>query len=338
MPTLFHPFDSRITGAIAAGTHIEHKVLAQERELEAHRWFAYRFLSPFSATDLFYRTYLEHRRRYVGSYIDIGLLPLLRERPLLALKPADITQVWKARQRADSIGLPYGAYLEHSLEFWNRRSGEGYAEARSKRPPRYNQLHFSKKSEFAWMAEFNKRLLHVAQVSAMALAEVPELDASCFVGEAAQHAARAYIRSLCELATASWEDLVRKWCYEYPVMSVLSMRRLMPRDVMVQVIDRLRSSRPSRRPLPTVAPDLRPSCFAVPGAHSSAADRCGSCRFAASCKTATREVLDVIVAATGSDDPRRAQLRKPANVRQRKLDAKKRAARKAASVVASAGS
>lgn len=111
MPTLSYPFDRRICGAIAAGVSIEHKVLAAERELEAHKWFAYRFLSPFTATLRFHRIYLEKRRHYVWTNIDAGLLPRLRDKSFFALDGRGVTQLWVARQRADSIGLPYEAYI-----------------------------------------------------------------------------------------------------------------------------------------------------------------------------------------------------------------------------------
>jgi hypothetical protein len=114
-------------------------------------------------------------------------------------------------------------------------------------------------------------------------------------------------------------------------MSLLSMRRLMPRDITKRVISALRASPSARRVAPTVAPDLRPSCFAVPGTYSGVAEKCVSCRVAKSCRTSSEDVLGALKAITGHVDPRRAKLRKVANARQWKLDEKKRACRKAVS-------
>lgn len=333
VPILPYPIDKRITGAIAAGIHIEHKVLAAERELDDLKWFAYRFLSPYDATKLFYRLYLEKRRDYVRGNIDMGLLPKLRDRSLLQLKPSAVTQLWMARQRADEIGLPYGVYLQHAMEFWSRRSGDGYAGARAKYAPSINQLHFTDRSEAAWRIELAKIGPDLAALDAPSLAYVPELGASAFAGEPAQIDAREFIATLSRSA-ASWEWEVRKWCYDYPIMSLLSMRRLMPRDSMIRVISALRAFPSARRSAPIVVPDLRPSCFAISRTYSEVADKCASCRFAESCRTSSDSVLGALKAVTGHADPRRAKLRKRANARQRKFDTKKRAARIATSVEA----
>lgn len=190
-----------------------------------------------------------------------------------------------------------------------------------------NQLHYSDKSKFAWLTELDKQLADLTQMAAPKLAEVPELAAAAYRGEPAQRDARTCIAYLCQLSASSWADLVRKWCFDYPIMSPLGMRNLMPRDVVKQVIQGLRAAPPARRPPPTVAPDLRPSCFAMPSAFSAASDMCASCRFAGSCAVASGEVMEAIEAATGHRDPRRAMLRRAANKRQRKHDAKKRASR-----------
>lgn len=330
MPILFAPFDARTTGAVAAGIGLEHKVLAAERDLDSVKWFAYRFMSPMSATREFYRTYLENRRRYVWKNVDIGVLPMLRDRPLLTLAPKDLTAVWTARQRADELGLPYEFYISFSMNFWSRRSGEG----RNSRAPRWNQLHFTANSKYAWTTEMNKVLLEHLKVVADELASVPELDANSFDNAPGQREARAFVGILWEAGALSANMFVRKWCYDYPVMSLLSMRRIIPRDMLRRVLTSLDDYPQKRASKPAGKVDLRPSCFAMPGAYAPVTPKCSTCIFAAKCESASNEVKGLIYSVAGSEDPRRAQRLKAGRERQRRYEQKKKLGLAGAAILA----
>jgi len=315
--------DGRINAAIAAGMRIEHGVLAYERELNALKWFGYRFMSPYEATRLFYEINLDGRDDYVRREIDIGTQAKLRRPPFSRLTPKPFTQLWKARQRADREGVPYEFYIRFSMNFWGRRKGSG----RSNYAPYVNQLHYTRTSEIAWKAEFDKAIVQDLGLEVPRLSAVPALHVSVYSNEPAQRELRELIAHICFSNGASWESEVRKWCYDYPLTTLMSLRRVIPRDRLKGILSGLRQFPATPRPIPPGPVDLRPACFAVPKAIDLASEECRACRFATECRSASSAVVARIRHKTGSDNPRREELRSAANLRQRNYSARKRAAK-----------
>lgn len=312
---------ARFYDAVTAGGRLKHSLLSKERELTSTKWFGYRMLSPLAATKLFYELYAEARLSYVRSEIDVGLVGRLNSPKFDQLKSSDFAAAWTARQRADEYAVPYDLYIDFAHWFWGRRSRGGRSRA-----PRINQLHFTETSRIAWQAEFAKFVLDRLELYVHKLADVPQLRSAVYRGEPAQRQTREFILELCRNGTSNWENCVRKWCYDYPLMSPTSMRGLLStRQDMRAVVTSLRKDPPPRSSLGQVEVDLRPACFAVPSTHDPVASVCATCSFAQGCEGASKLVTRRLIEETGHADPRRHAEREKANAREQKSYAKKRA-------------
>jgi hypothetical protein len=128
------------------------KDLIIEGELASTRWFAYSFMSPVEATEEFRRVYTAALQSYVRANIDLELskkvtgvrpgTPDRRTRPY--------TQLWRARQKADRLGVPYEVLVNFGFDFAQRRT--------RKASPLPHQLFATDKSEKAWWSMFQVEL------------------------------------------------------------------------------------------------------------------------------------------------------------------------------------
>jgi len=125
-------------------------VIERERELAHSKWFPYRFISPLRATKHFADLYRDGYKAYVRANVDAETSEKVKGLSLQIFnKPTgNLTQLWKARQRADDLGVPYELLISFGFLFASRRTW--------KNPPRPVQLFGTKESEVAWPAEFNK--------------------------------------------------------------------------------------------------------------------------------------------------------------------------------------
>ena len=142
----------RFSDAIKTMQLIKQNDLFPEQELSFTKWFGYRFMSPLAATRHFARVYKEKLKLYVRRYQDVETAEHVRGlAPDIFFKPSgDLTQLWKARQRADRLGLPYELLIEFGFEFASRRTW--------RHAPRPIQLFGSDKSKIAWLTELEKFL------------------------------------------------------------------------------------------------------------------------------------------------------------------------------------
>lgn len=114
---------SSIIGQAAwARAHIPSDFLQDDAKLSASCWPAYLHLSPLERTRQFTAQYVQAFTYYAKRLMDLHKvsLPCLVE-PVLELNaPANVSSLWRARQRADELGIPYEKYLfpviQHALE------------------------------------------------------------------------------------------------------------------------------------------------------------------------------------------------------------------------------
>ncbi len=87
---------------ISACRFIPPHVLAAERDLVPKKWFAYRFATPWQATQHFADLYREGFKNYNRVHKDIIEAEKCKALPLRIFSHADryLTQLWQARQRA----------------------------------------------------------------------------------------------------------------------------------------------------------------------------------------------------------------------------------------------
>lgn len=100
--------------------HVEKaRLQAQERALYGNKWFDYRFMHETLATFLFARAYGQVAKTIYGRHIDVRRVQWFQ-----ALKNEDVfrlavpvqTGLWRARQFADALGMPYELYIEIAME------------------------------------------------------------------------------------------------------------------------------------------------------------------------------------------------------------------------------
>ncbi|WP_099139891.1 hypothetical protein [Xenorhabdus hominickii] len=108
---------------------VEHVGLSRtkcEVDLFQTKWFDYRHLHPMDATILFSEAYKREYSRIMGSHgrEDFRKAPFktgLKRCPFIQLSKANITSLWKARQKADELGVEYGYFVMTMLSIAAKR-------------------------------------------------------------------------------------------------------------------------------------------------------------------------------------------------------------------------
>jgi hypothetical protein len=98
-----------------------------ERALYTGKWFDYRFMNPVAATyqfaHEFKKVYRREFKRNIDSYKGEFITPLPDD--LFNAPATTIGGIWRARQIADAMGMPYEIYLDRAyhwaLSYWKRK-------------------------------------------------------------------------------------------------------------------------------------------------------------------------------------------------------------------------
>lgn len=98
------------------------------------KWFDYRFMNPVAATYLFAheykKVYRDAYRRNIdtmrGDYVKPLPDDLFRPKRPTAHSKAVITWIWRARQVADAMGMPYDIYLQRAYHWLTRYWRRGH--------------------------------------------------------------------------------------------------------------------------------------------------------------------------------------------------------------------
>ena len=106
---------------------IPRKWIDFDTELYATKWFDYRFLHPVEATYKYAEAYEKAWRASFARVLDERRAPyvkIFKSKDVFDLKGAVLTGLWRGRQIADAIGIPYEDYtslaMEETLRFWQR--------------------------------------------------------------------------------------------------------------------------------------------------------------------------------------------------------------------------
>jgi hypothetical protein len=92
--------------------------LSFEVPLMSTKWFDYRQLTPVQATYLFADRYREAFKQNFRRYVDYAradYVKALRREDLFKCEPTIVSGIWRARQHADAMGIPYEDYLADAL-------------------------------------------------------------------------------------------------------------------------------------------------------------------------------------------------------------------------------
>lgn len=125
---------SRWDADLLAHKFIRKEWLAIEVPLAHGKWFDYRFMNPVAATYLFAHEYKKvyrdaYRRNIdtlVGDYIKPLPDDLFRPKRETPHTRAVIAWIWRARQVADAMGMPYDIYLQRAYHWLTRYWRRGH--------------------------------------------------------------------------------------------------------------------------------------------------------------------------------------------------------------------
>lgn len=321
---------SRIDDNIWAECHIDPKVLSDERELIFTRWPDYQFLSPLSATQLFADVYVAALKAAVRRHYDPRFADPVNkiELRLEGVGSRRLTQFWKARQKADALGVEYQTYIEFNLDFAARR-GERRA---LPQPNQQGPAPKNPQQATAWAIEWHKHLRERLETYHLRPAALPQYHLGNFAGLVPQRAFRAKVLEQAAIGVIKNDRL-----YEISLV-----QRCIPLRAFAPVVGRARLIRRigMMRDLPgfdasvgITTPTLEKgalwqSCFALPHARDDASSICQQCPQAGACRTLSTYVESQVVKQHGTTDPIGARRREKSRARTQKSreEAKARAA------------
>ena len=274
-----------------------------ERALMETKWFDYRFMSPLDATEQFAQ---EYRKAYQLKWrtnfaTDEASKKLAFQGGDWRKSPTEFTSCWRARQRADFFGVPYGFFCERALELYLRR---GYA-----RPPRPNQL-YSGKTIAMLVAGIQKEWREHCDGVQLMISLLPQYHSDSFIGDRVQCAHQDWVVEIVRERHMDPRCIARA-CFELCVLPVDRAHfEFGPRRV-----ERAREHAESERIVPVIARKLeshefRPSCFGIVHSFDPSEADCARCAFKAPCKTVTDTIADHVRRACGDIDPVLARKRR----------------------------
>lgn len=308
-------------------------VLARERELANSKWFAYRFMSPLAATKLFADFYRKGVKAYVREHRDIEEAEKANgiANNIFSQASGSLTQLWKARQKADELGLPYDLLISFGFHFVGRRKWNS--------TPRPIQLFGSKNSDVAWPLEIEK---YVEGRFAMALSRMPVLpqyQTENYRSLCVQDQFREYVLEELKTDNSNWSTKIGNVCVGRRHLPLRSAMQLVPDTEWSAIASSIRMDLeagmlvpPPEKHITGIA--LAPACIGIPSARDESSSNCQSCPFNASCRSladaAAKHLVDRFGTASPLAAPRKERDRERRNERQRQFRIRRKMKRLAA--------
>jgi len=293
---------------ISAANVIKPNDLVIERVLSSTKWFDYCFISPATATKLFADCYVDAYRAAWARNFDVvesqnrrGLFkaPSFANPRPTTKERRDLTGLWKARQFADELGVPYDFFCRTAFQF--------VLDAGMRRLPQPNQLYSGRWRDS--LADAIRLAWDEQRAANTIYPSLPQFQLDADRGASAQ---ARHIR---------WcVDLLRlKHGAPYQIANLVYQRRVLAEVAALSEFGEERveqakalalSCEPSDMPSLTVY-DFVPACGFVPYAYEADAVECTGCHFRDKCGAAQEGMLERVTKRFGSSDP----------VRQRERDA-----------------
>jgi hypothetical protein len=287
---------------IRACRFIPPHVLAAERDLMPKKWFAYRFATPWHATQHFADLYREGFKSYNRFHKDALEAEKCKALPSRIFTHPNhyLTQLWQARQRADALGLPYELLIEFGFEFAGRR--------KRRRTPTPLQLFPTEEAAEAWWSELTKFLEMRLPVALSGLAGAPQYRTEHYRGLPAQDDLRAAIVDHVSEFTGLWSSKVGAVCVRERFLPLDTGIELVPENQRASVLSDIERDQELGmlvpEPLEKLAPlSFLPSCIGLPAARDTSSDACQACPNAESCGNLVKAVCGEMVRTYGSISP-----------------------------------
>ncbi|MDS1136714.1 hypothetical protein [Nitratireductor indicus] len=303
------------------------EVLARERQLANSKWFAYRFMSPLAATKLFAELYRKGVKAYVREHRDIeeaekanGIADNIFSQP-----SGSLTQLWKARQRADEFCLPYDALIDFAFHFVGRRHWRS--------TPRPIQLFGSKNSDVAWPLEIEKYLGDHLPMALSRMSALPQYQTENYHDLSVQNEFREYVLEDLKSRSSSWSTKIANACVGKRHLPLRLARPLVPDAEWPAIASVIRTdldvgllNPPPEEHVAGIS--LAPACIGIPSARDESSSDCRSCPFNASCRSlgesAAKHLADRFGTASPLADARREYERKKRIERQKRFRERKK--------------
>lgn len=286
----------RIRGLVQIAGIIRPEDFERERELHATKWFDYRFISPVAATHAFAVAYQAAFKANWAKHEDQAESMRVRGLSLgWRTDPGEFTSLWRARQHADLLGVPYWFYVQQCFDLWRSR--------RVTQIPRPNQLYAK-----SWLRQLTERIQAAWAVRQRELPHysiLPQYQSAAFREIAAQIAHVEWSRRCVDLGANDRLFAVmidRGLLSEAYAEAAFGRERVERAKEQTPIRDRIDVSH--LRPI-----DFVPSCAFVPGAHSISSPQCLSCHFKRQCAGSQPVVMSIISRRHGSLDPRAEALK-----------------------------
>ncbi|GEM_PF-1730235 len=283
------PEQRRVAEGAFQRTYVAPELPAKEAALHQTRWIGHRYMTPLQATQQFNDAYLVAYRRVWARHFSATEAP--GKQPIEASFAmndlADMTSLWKARQHADELGMPYDLFCEIIMERW-------IVGRKAKQPPLPNQL-CSGKLFNAWMrghptwAETSERLF------------LPDWDECFFVEPISDDPVYAAAMRMLHADVLYAKDRPARLARYLSVGGPLTEERAgtmfdpdLVRDAMALVGESADVGNASGAYVP--------ACI---GNRTNERDApCHTCQFAVQCSALKRKVTRKLIAIGGSGNPR----------------------------------
>jgi hypothetical protein len=316
---------ARIRTNIEAVESLGGIVIREERDLYTTKWFDYRFLSPTEATNLFKLEYTKAFKIAWSQYQDrneaefkSGLfkMPNFRKpsrKDTTNLK-REYTSIWRARQSADVLGVPYDFLIRETIEAL-------MASGRCQTLPRPNQIAGALSDE-AIRSRVKQQWRDWAALNfSSMISRLPQYMDHAYRGLHAQDAHRDWV---VERLGDGHPRNVGRACYIFQTLPEDLAVAHFGEERIAQARDEVSGETPAA--IAELEPgQLAPSCFAVPFAFEKNNGICLACPVRRSCETMESFARKSLRNEYGSEDPRKAKEREQANDRQRRHRAGKAA-------------
>lgn len=299
---------------------VPREVLECEIALISHKWFAYRFMSPRCATAKFISDYEEAYKCNVD--IDRAASMKLNHKLITTKNNARYTQFWKARQRADALGMPYDQYLEFTFDFALARKRTHL--------PQPNQLAPTRKQEAAWHAKLKVFWTDDRQTNEFhRMKPIPQYSVEGFRGFPMQ---KDFKDELFRLARSSAYPMtfLGARIHRFGQLSVDECKKIFGEGNvergLAEAKDQVARGAGEVVIYPKISTvDLLPGCFGLLGPSNEADADCQRCPTQNACGTAFKTLSGKLKSATGFDDPLEEKRKRKQRERTSRCRARKKA-------------
>lgn len=308
--------NTRLAHMINIAAWFRHADIAKESALFGTKWFAYRFMSPWAATQEFAGIYTDVFQQTFRSEVDMRRAEQVSGVNLWKLNndPRERTQMWKARQRADETGMRYDEYIAAAFAFGVRRTRSFL--------PRPSQLHYPNNAHVAWVP-FRDQFWRETLIAGVAkMPNHPAYRVENFKGLEAQIEYRELLLWLADQSTSPLQVSMGNYVLQRRQMPLEAFAVLVPDDVFASRVEAMESDE-ERWPSvidPLPAPqrdDFWPGCFGLPSAHNLAEPSCAGCELQKHCQHMAGWVSQLVRRKTGTATPADDHARIGARDRQR---------------------